>query len=98
MRLGRAPLLGLCGALLLGAGSCLFGGVHEQCHRRALEQLGCCPFHGEECGGLAYESIKKACSEELASLSPVDEGETGAEGEKASAGEGDAVTTGDPQG
>lgn len=45
----------------------MFGGVHDRCHERALEQLGCCPFHGGECEGPLLDSVRKACADELAS-------------------------------
>lgn len=56
-------------ALLLASGSCLFVGAHDRCHQRALEQLGCCPFHGEDdCEFGADERIREACAEDLADL------------------------------
>ena len=77
MRLDRALLLAFCGASLLSTSSCLFGSTHERCHRRALQELGCCPFHGEECEGASFESIKKQCAAEVSALSPVEATETG---------------------
>ena len=83
MRFLRTVLLASCGALLVAANSCLFTDLHRQCHRKALAELGCCPFHGEECGGASIESIREACEEELEAAEPESafetSGDTGSE-------------------
>ncbi len=52
----------------LASGSCLLASPHDRCHQRALEQLGCCPFHGEDCGsgGGSMDGIREACADEFA--------------------------------
>lgn len=64
-RLVIALVLGL----LLAGTSCVFTDAHELCHQRALEQLGCCPFHsGDDCDFGADDRIREACEQELADL------------------------------
>lgn len=65
-----------CGALVLGGGSCLFADAHQRCHQRALEQLGCCPFHGEECEGASLDGIREACADEFSALPGAETGAT----------------------
>lgn len=48
---------------------------HRACHRRAIEQLGCCPFHGDDdCQGADTDAIKEACADELGFQADPDEG------------------------
>lgn len=91
---GEQARLGiLCAGLLLGASSCSFTNAHVQCHQRALEQLGCCPFHGEDCEGASVDRIREDCAEELAEWT----GGTDEEGGASEDGAETSTTTDEPE-
>lgn len=71
----KRPLIIALGLGGLGLVAGCLDSPHKACHRRALEQLGCCPFHGEgDCGGADTEAIKSACADELGFEADPDEG------------------------